>query len=141
MPFIRQRVAIFFAVLATLVVAACETTQLIDPETGEPVWVSVTPSDGVLRAINASLQLQVVDSRGHPVVITGISWRLLTPGIVQIDDNGRVTAIAPGTAQIVVEKGSISDTVTVRVHQDVAAVTVSPTAATIGTGGTQQLAS
>jgi uncharacterized protein YjdB len=140
MSIIRQRVAVFLGVLATCIVVACETTQLIDPETGDPVWVSVTPQTDVLRAIAASLQLQIIDQMGRPVTVTGLSWRLLDPGIVQIDQTGRVTAVAPGTARIVVESASRSDTAVIHVRQDVAGVTVSPGAQALMTGATQQLA-
>ena len=139
MSLLRQRAVVFLGVVATLAVLACETAQLIDPETGESTWDSVTPQSDVLRAIDASLQLQIVDRQGRPVTVTGVSWRLLDEGIVRIEQTGRVTAVAPGTARIVVETSSQADTVTIRVRQDVAAVTLSPATPSLVVGTTQQL--
>jgi uncharacterized protein YjdB len=139
MTFLRQRVVVFLGVIAILLSLACETTQLIDPETGEPVWASVMPQTDVLRAIDASLQLQIVDRVGQPVTVTGITWRLLDEGIVRVEQTGRVTAVAPGTARIVVESSSQSDTVTIRVQQDVSTITLSPPFPSVVTGTTQQL--
>jgi uncharacterized protein YjdB len=50
-----------------------------------------------------------------------------------------VTAIAPGTARLVVETADHADTATIEVRQDVSVIAVSPPTATLGVGGTQQL--
>ena len=139
MRFIRHQLRLGAAV-ALLGVAACETTQLVDPNTGDPVWVSVTPATGVLRAIGATLQLTVVNAMGAPVTVSGLTWRTIEPGIVEIDGTGRVTAVGPGTARIVIETVTRADTVTIEVRQDVAVVTVTPAPVSLEVGGTRQLA-
>ena len=135
---IRHR-AFSLAVVASLLAVACETTQLVDPDTGEPIWVTVSPQTALLRAIGASVQLTVLNAMGSPVTVVGITWRVLDPNIIEIDGSGRVTAVAPGTARIVVETDTKSDTVSIEVRQDVAAVSVSPSDAAIMVGATQQL--
>ena len=137
----RQRAALFFVAIATLIVVACETGQPIDPGTGEAAWVAVSPRDATISAIDASVQLDVVDRSGRAVTstVTGISWRAVESGIVQVEQTGRVTAVTPGTARIVVESSGANDTATVRVRQNVSAMTVSPASPNLVAGATQQL--
>jgi uncharacterized protein YjdB len=141
MSLTRQRVAILVGVLATSIAVACGPEKVIDPGTGEPVWASVAPKTGTLRAISASLQLVVVDPLGKPVsgTLSSISWRAIESGIVQIDQTGKVTSISPGTARIVVESPTTADTATIQVRQDVAQVTVSPASPVIVVGSARQL--
>jgi hypothetical protein len=140
MTFPRQRVAVLSTVVATLIVVACDTGDPIDPGTGNEVW-RVAPRTAVLRAINATLRLATVDPLGNPTLVTGISRRVIEPGIVQVDETGRVTASAPGTARVVVETDTRADTATIEVRQDVTTVTVAPSTASLAVGETRQLSS
>jgi uncharacterized protein YjdB len=72
-----------------------------------------------------------------------VTWASDASGIASVDQNGLVTAVSTGTANITVTTvdGNFSASCAITVDPPVAAtgVTVSPTAATIGVGATQQL--
>jgi uncharacterized protein YjdB len=135
MRFNRRRVW-FGMGAAILLTLGCETARLVD-DSGE-LWTDISPKTAVLRAVGATLQLGVVNAAGAPVIVPGLTWRVLEANIIQVDGSGRVTAIAPGVSHLVAEAGNVADTATIEVRQDVAVVTVSPIAATIGISGTQQ---
>jgi uncharacterized protein YjdB len=136
MPFNRHRLLLVMAVAMVLTVG-CETARLTD-ET-DLVWSSISPKTATLRAIGATLQMTVVNAQGAPVSVPSLTWRMLEANVVQVDGVGRVTAIAPGTARLVVETAEHADTATIDVHQDVAGVTVSPSPLTLQVGTTQQM--
>jgi chitodextrinase len=127
----------FFAGAALIMSAGCQTNRIT--QSGDGSWAAVSPASAVLRAIGASVQLNVVNALGAPVTVPGLTWRSLESQIVQVDGNGRATAMSPGTARIVVETTEQADTATIQVVQDVATVSVTPGTPTIGVGGTQQL--
>ena len=135
---IRSRGRRVFAVgaLAILLAVGCDTNRLV--ESGE-VWNAVSPRTAVLRALGATLQLGVVDAGGTPVTIPGLAWRSLETAVVQVDGTGRATAMAPGTARIVVETAARADTATLEVRQDVATVTVTPAPTSVQVGASVQL--
>ncbi len=139
MSFLPRRIMTSICILATLIIVACETGEIVNPVPADPEWVSVTPQVDVLRAIGATLQLQVVDALGHPFAVNGLNWSVLDAGIVAVDASGRVTALSPGTARVVVAQGTLADTASIQVRQDVASLTVSPTTTTIFVGATQQI--
>jgi uncharacterized protein YjdB len=136
MRFNRRRLFIALAVGIVLTVG-CETSRLTD-ETND-LWTSVSPKTAVLRAIGATLQMTVVNAQGSSVSVPGLGWRMIEANVVQVDGSGRVTAIAPGTARLVVETAEHADTATIEVRQDVAGITVTPSPVTLQVGTTQQM--
>src|SRR6266699_379632 len=102
--------------------------------------VSVSPTAatvgvGATQQITATLH----DALGN--VLTGrvITWSTDAAGVATVDANGLVTAVAAGTANVTATSEGKSATAAVTVTIPVASLTVSPTAATIVVGGTQQL--
>jgi uncharacterized protein YjdB len=132
-----RRRAFTVGVAVTLLTVSCDTQRII--EAIEDLWSSVTPSNAVIRAIGATVQLAVVDESGAPVTVPGLSWRSAQPAVVQVDATGRAIAVAPGTAQVIAETESHADTANIDVRQDVASVTVTPPASSIGIGAQQAL--
>ena len=104
MRFNRRRV-LFGTGAAMLLTLGCETARLVD-DSGE-VWTDISPKTAVLRAVGATLQLGVVNAAGAPVIVPGLTWRVLEANIIQVDGSGRVTAIAPGVSHLVAEAGII----------------------------------
>ena len=131
----RHRVVV--TAVTMMLLAGCETARLVD-ESDSP-WDAVSPRTATIRAIGATVQLGVVDETGAPVTVTGLGWRLIEANVVQVDGSGRVTAIAPGTARVVVETTDHADTATITVRQDVAQVIVSPSPVTLQVATTQQM--
>jgi glucose/arabinose dehydrogenase len=117
---------------------SCDTTRITND--GEPTWARIAPETALLRSLGESVQLGVVDALGAPVTAPDVTWRSLESQIVQVDDNGRATAVTQGTARIVAEEGTLADTATIEVRQDVATVIVTPSPATVQVGLTQQMA-
>ncbi len=102
--------------------------------------VSVSPTAatvgvGATQQITATLH----DALGN--VLTGrvITWSTDAAGVATVDANGLVTAVAAGSANVTATSEGKSATAAVTVTIPVASLTVSPTAATIVVGGTQQL--
>lgn len=67
-------------------------------------------------------------------------WSSSAPGVAAVNTAGVVTGVAPGSAVITASSGGKSGQTTVRVLARVAAVTVTPSPATVSVGGTRQLA-
>ena len=84
---------------------------------------------------------------GDPLDAAGVTvagcpsfiWSSSNPTVASVDATGRVSAISAGTATITGSSGGRSATVGVQVASPVAAVEVTPSAATVSVGGTQAL--
>jgi uncharacterized protein YjdB len=89
---------------------------------------------------SATLSATAYDGSGQVVAGSAIAWRSLNPTIASID-NGRVTAVAAGTARIVATATCCNkaDTAWIFVQQQAAALTVSPSVDTIQAGGSSLL--
>ncbi|HEX2189572.1 MAG TPA: Ig-like domain-containing protein [Longimicrobiaceae bacterium] len=104
--------------------------------------IVVAPGADTLSALGATAQLgaTVYSQAGSAMSGAAVTWSSLDAGVATVDAVGKVTAKAAGTARIVAASGGLSDTATVLVRQVVAAVSVSPSAPSVQTGQTQQLA-
>lgn len=129
------RAAIIATVAASLVAAACSTgTTSPEPDTPEgprPASMALTPEDIEFSAIAATRQIEalVLDTDNKPMSVP-LSWKSAHPAVAAVDDNGFVTAVAPGTTVVTATTGAISGKATVRVAQVAASVELSP--ATVG---------
>ena len=105
--------------------------------------VEVSPSAETI-GVGGTLQLTAegVDANGHPVAGAEFSWESSDAAIATVDASGLMTGVAEGVATITASSGSASGAATitvVNVTGPVVSVEVSPSAETIGVGGTLQL--
>src|SRR6266516_1475390 len=102
--------------------------------------VAVSPASATL-IVGATQQLTAtpLDANGNPLSGRTISWTTSALGVATVDANGLVTGVATGSATITATSEGKSGTSAITVQVPVASVSVSPTAATILVGGTQQL--
>ena len=105
--------------------------------------VEVSPSAETI-GLDASVQLTAgaFDANGHAVVDAEFSWESSDAAVATVDVSGLVTAVAEGVATITASSGNASGAATitvVNVTGPVVSVEVSPSAETIGLGGTLQL--
>ena len=108
-----------------------------------PTAVSVTPESVTLAAVGETAQFTaaVQDANGNAVAGAEVSWASGDEAVATVDANGLVTAVANGTATITATSGSLSESGTVTVEQEAAAVTVAPDSVhLIVSGETAQLA-
>ncbi len=79
------------------------------------VRVAITQRDTTLQT-GATVQLgaQALGTRG-PLPERDFAWTSSNPGVVNVDNNGRATARAPGSARIIARKAELADTLTVTV--------------------------
>jgi uncharacterized protein YjdB len=106
--------------------------------------VSVSPPAAEVQA-GGTVQLTATprDAAGNPLTGRAVAWESSAPGVATVDANGRVTAVAPGTATIRATSegrtGTSTITVTAAPPTPVASVSVTPPTADVQVGGTVQL--
>ncbi|MDE0396053.1 MAG: Ig-like domain-containing protein [Gammaproteobacteria bacterium] len=105
--------------------------------------VEVSPSAETI-GLDASVQLTAgaFDANGHAVAGAEFSWESSNAAVATVDASGLVTGIAEGVVVITASSGSASGAATITVVDvtgPVVSVKVSPSAETIGLGGTLQL--
>jgi pectate lyase len=102
--------------------------------------VKVTPTSAQLTAIGDTVQLTAVvrDADGNELSNGSVAWSSKDSSIAAVDAAGRVVARKDGRVRIVASVASVTDSALIDVEQVAASVTVSPTAATLSTGSTQQ---
>src|SRR5712691_5524578 len=102
--------------------------------------VTVTPSSATV-AIGQTVQLTATpkDANGNPLTGRVISWSSSDNTIATVSSSGLVTGVAAGSATITATSEGKSGTSVVTVSVPVASVTVSPAAASVQAGQTQQL--
>ncbi len=105
------------------------------------VSVEVSPSTAELTALGATVQLTAgaFDANGHAVAEAKFSWESSAAAIATVDASGLVTGVAVGVSMITASSEPASGSAGVTVMQPVVSVEVSPSAETIGLGGTLQL--
>ncbi|CAN5727727.1 hypothetical protein BH23GEM6_BH23GEM6_21370 [soil metagenome] len=89
--------------------------------------VIVSPDEETLTALGASVQLTatVLDDQGGVISDPSLTWSTLNPEVAAVDGLGKVTSKTIGIALIVAMSGSVADTASVEVRQEVATV-ISP---------------
>lgn len=103
--------------------------------------VSVSPPvDTIVLPGTAQLSATVFDAQHNPLTGRTITWSSNMPNVANVDGNGLVTGVAPGSATITATSEGQSGTATVVVQPPVAAsVQVSPGAATLTVGDSTTL--
>jgi uncharacterized protein YjdB len=84
-----------------------------------PATLSVTPKEGLLTSLGASLSLAatVLDRNAHPIPDQRVTWTSGATRTVEVDSRGRVTSRARGSAWITARAGSIADSARITVVQ------------------------
>lgn len=112
-------------VLAGLLVVALAGCDLFgsDPT---PTTVTVTPASLELDAVGdtRTLSVEVLDQDGRSMSNPRIEWTTSDPGVATVSDVGTLTTQGNGTATITATAGRASGSMTVRVSQGVAAITL-----------------
>jgi hypothetical protein len=123
------------ALLAFAAVAvSCSNDTVTDPDSVFGLALNVTPAQDTLVA-TTQVQLQATATRsGVPLTsLPGHVWESSNQSVALVDQNGKVTAVAPGTADIAVRVNTVRGYATVVV---IAATSSGSTGGTGGTGGT-----
>src|SRR5512135_172425 len=104
--------------------------------------VAITPpSSSVNTGATTTLTGAAFDAGGGPLPGRVFAWSSASPGIAAVTSLGVVHGVAPGTATITGTSEGKSATATVTVVlAPVASVTITPASATVGLGGSLQLA-
>jgi|DewCreStandDraft_2_1066082.scaffolds.fasta_scaffold00075_117 hypothetical protein len=89
--------------------------------------LSVTPTDLVLE-VGETVRLNVTakDAGGNPVAAGDVRWASSNPAVAQVDAQGNVTGVAPGTATITAETRGLTAQVPVTVVRCDASSAVAP---------------
>jgi hypothetical protein len=139
----RMTVASLLPVLAVLV--ACEATEAgTEPPVDEVAVVSVLP-ESIAAVVGATVQLNadVRDEAGLVIGDITVDWESANPSIASVDDEGMVSVLAAGTAEIRATARGRSGTGRVRGEAPppfLQALVLTPSSATLETGATRQFA-
>ena len=112
----------------------------------EPVATSITiePAAHTLEAIGATVQLVavVLDQHEHVMEDVTVTWSSDDESVATVDENGLVTAVDYGMAEITAQAGDAMGTAAITVSEPVAtSITIEPAAHTLeAIGATVQLA-
>ncbi len=104
--------------------------------------ITVAPGSSTLTAIGETLQLSatVYDRGNQPISGAEVNWTTSNASVSTIGDNGLVTAVANGAAQVTATSGSASATITITVAQNAGSISITPKQTNLtGIGQTQQL--
>jgi uncharacterized protein YjdB len=118
------------------------TVRVLAAAGGSIASVAVTPGTATLT-VGDTRSFAVTVRAGDGSIITGrpVTWSSGSPSVLTVSPTGVVTAVAPGTAQVLAQVDGITGAATVTVQRvPVAAVQVTPSAASVATGAFAQLA-
>ena len=104
--------------------------------------IDVSPSTDTLTVLGDTLRLAavVLDANGHAVEGADVTWSSSDPSVVTVDEDGLVTAVANGSADVRAVSGDVSGRASLVVSQTAAVVELSPATATLAPGETVLLA-
>ncbi len=97
-----------------------------------PASIALSQDEVLLTALGAEQQLEanVLDSNQN-AVSTELTWESSDPAVATVDGDGSITAQANGTVIVTATVGSISNSVTVTVRQEVASIELGPESMTL----------
>ena len=113
---------------AVLLVSACGVTDTDEPTPVESVAVT-PPSMQLTAGATGALDAEVKDATGNVIRDRRVVWATTNPGIATVSDNGVVTGVAPGRADIAATaegKSAIVSVTVVSAPARVASVRISP---------------
>ena len=102
-------------------------------EPPEPTTITISPSSATLHSIDDNIQMSafVHDQTGQVMPEVPVWWASSEPSVAAINTRGKVTAAGNGRANVIASAGSVSATAEILVAQEVAEVSVSPSADTL----------
>jgi uncharacterized protein YjdB len=112
------RVTPFIGALCALATMACSGIDSGDPGIGPDsrLVISISPRTDSL-AQGATRQMSAAISDGNAAARTAqLSWSSTTPSVASVSASGLVSAVAPGTARIIVRAGEAADSATIVVR-------------------------
>ena len=97
-----------------------------------PASIALSQDEVVFTALGANKQLEasVLDANEN-AMSAELTWASSDPAIATVDEDGRITAQANGTATVTVSTGSTSDLVTLTVAQTVSMIELVPETVTL----------
>ena len=102
----------------------------------KPASIMLSQDEVVLTALGANQELEAsVFDANENAMSAESTWASSDPAVAAVDETGRITAQANGTATVTASVGSISDSVTVTVMQVLARLTLVPEAVTLSVIG------
>lgn len=125
-------------------VSSCSPDLFFDAPEISAIIVSAgpfLPSSGTELNVGEAVTLSAVvrEGGGTPIEGVPVEWQSTNPAVATVSTQGRVVAVAGGTASIRASFAGVTGVYGITVRSPVATVTLSPTAATLGIGSTQQL--
>ena len=141
-PAHRVRILASIIAVVTLGCPTAEHHNVTQPPGGRRAARVALQSDQATVLLGASVQLraEVLDSADQPITTATVGWRSTNTGVAAVGSDGRVQAMALGSASIIASMDGLSDTARIDVEQiRVASLTVTPTAATVAVGGNTTL--
>ncbi len=107
-----------------------------------PTTVAVTPEAVVFEVLGDTLRIavDVRDQIGRPMPDGTATWQSSDTATAVVDSTGLVTAAGNGTATVIATAGSVTDSATIMVSQQVSTVEVAPAVDTVAEGDTLRLA-
>ena len=111
--------------LALVAVAGCGGSDPIVPAERVPTSISITPDNVIMTFLNQVLPLsaRVVD-QNDIVMPTPIEWTLSDPAVASISAEGRITALAVGSATLTATGLGLTATANVEVVQQISSFLV-----------------
>ncbi|MGH7668209.1 MAG: Ig-like domain-containing protein, partial [Gemmatimonadaceae bacterium] len=136
---------IFSAVGVSLVIAGCggaNSDHLVAPPPA-PVLTTLSvalTASTVYVGSGVVASATGVDQNGDSIATGALTWSTGTPSVASVENDGQVTAVAPGTTSIIATAGAVQAQLTLTVKQQpVARMKMLPATARVIRGGTQQL--
>lgn len=102
--------------------------------------VEVSPAADTLTAVGSTLELsaRALDASGNELTGVEFTWSSSDEAVVTVDDSGVAEAVAGGEAEVTATVDGVSGSAALAVEQEVAAVAVSPSSATLTAVGDTQ---
>jgi hypothetical protein len=132
MPVIRSHLLVAAIAIASLL-GACGGVDFPSGPVNQIATVGISPSAATLTALGQTLSLTAVakDAQGAVLPDQVFSWASDEVDVATVDEEGLVTAVGNGTAEITAAANDVVGSCSLRVQQAVTAIHVSPATATL----------
>lgn len=111
----RSRLAHRWLVLSVAALAlACSESDPVIPPALKSITISV-PSATLQAGLSANATAAGVDQNGAPISTGAVIWSTVSPNVATVSPSGVITAVSPGSTQILATAGTVSGQVTITV--------------------------